>query len=125
LDLIHILVDFIWTLLYKFELLKRQISIMAVPKQKVSRSRRGMRRSHDGIKKVVIAYDSVTGEPKLQHHISLKDGYYNSKQIIKPKIKGDKDATKADEGQATKVIEKKVNASKKKKENVEVTAKVK
>ncbi len=58
---------------------------MAVPKRKTSKSKRNMRRSHDGIKKVVIAYDSVTGEPKLPHHLSLKDGYYNGKQIIKPK----------------------------------------
>lgn len=69
---------------------------MAVPKRKTSKSKRNMRRSHDGIKKVVIAYDSVTGEPKLPHHLSLKDGYYNGKQIIKPK------ADKAASGIASK-----------------------
>lgn len=62
---------------------------MAVPKKKVSRSKRNSRRAHDGISKVSISFDSVTGEPKLPHHISLKDGYYNGKQLIKPKTKED------------------------------------
>lgn len=60
---------------------------MAVPKSKISKSKRNTRRAHDSIKKVVISYDSVTGEPKLPHHLSLKDGYYNGKQLVKPKVK--------------------------------------
>jgi large subunit ribosomal protein L32 len=60
---------------------------MAVPKQKTSRSKRNSRRAHDGISKVSISFDSVTGEPKLPHHLSLKDGYYNGKQMVKPKGK--------------------------------------
>ena len=60
---------------------------MAVPKSKISKSKRNMRRAHDGIKKVVISYDSVTGEPKLPHHLSLKNGYYNGKQLVNPKVK--------------------------------------
>jgi large subunit ribosomal protein L32 len=71
---------------------------MAVPKRKTSKSKRNMRRSHDGIKKVTIAYDSVTGEPKLPHHISLKDGYYNGKKVTKPKLeKIEPDAVKPKE----------------------------
>ncbi|WPX96739.1 50S ribosomal protein L32 [Candidatus Bandiella euplotis] len=58
---------------------------MAVPKRKTSKSKRNMRRSHDGIQKINIAYDSVTGEPKLPHHLSLTDGYYNGKKIVKTK----------------------------------------
>ena len=68
---------------------------MAVPKQKTSRSKRNSRnsrRAHDKISKVSISYDSVTGEPKLPHHLSLKDGYYNGKQMVKPKLK-EKDET--------------------------------
>ena len=63
---------------------------MAVPKKKVSKSRRNQRRAHDSIKKVHIAFDSVTGEPKLPHHVSLSDGYYKGKQMVAQKEKKDK-----------------------------------
>ena len=56
---------------------------MAVPKSKVSVSKRGSRRSHDGLKKINFSFDKKSGGIKLPHHISL-DGYYNNKQIIKP-----------------------------------------
>lgn len=56
---------------------------MAVPKKKVSNSRRNNRRSHDAIKKINLVVDSKTGEYKLPHHISLKDGYYNGKKVFK------------------------------------------
>jgi len=81
---------------------------MAVPKQKTSRSKRNSRRAHDGISKVSISYDSVTGEPKLPHHLSLKDGYYNGKQMVKPKLK-EKDETDIDSAKssAPKVAEEK------------------
>lgn len=55
---------------------------MAVPKKKTSKSKRNMRRSHLAIKPVNVVVDSVTGEYKLPHHISLKDGTYNGKQVI-------------------------------------------
>ena len=55
---------------------------MAVPKRKVSKSRRNKRRSHHAIKPVNIAFDSTTGEAKLPHHISLEDGYYKGRQIF-------------------------------------------
>lgn len=55
---------------------------MAVPKRKVSKSRRNMRRAHDSIKAINITFDSKTGEPKLPHHISLTDGYYNGRQVF-------------------------------------------
>jgi large subunit ribosomal protein L32 len=58
---------------------------MAVPKKKTSTSKRNMRRSHDALKKTNIVTDSKTGEYKLPHHVSLKDGFYKGKQIIKPK----------------------------------------
>lgn len=56
---------------------------MAVPKKKVSKSRRNNRRSHDSLNKVNISVDSKTGEYKLPHHVSLKDGYYNGKKVFK------------------------------------------
>ena len=74
---------------------------MAVPKSKVSKSKRNTRRAHDGIKKVTISYDSVTGEPKLSHHLSLKDGYYKGKQLVKPKVKNKEDGDDKKEKDAT------------------------
>jgi large subunit ribosomal protein L32 len=55
---------------------------MAVPKKKTSKSKRDMRRSHHALKSVNFVVDSTTGELKLPHHVSLKDGYYNGKQVI-------------------------------------------
>lgn len=58
---------------------------MAVPKKKTSVSKRNMRRSHHALKAVNVVVDSKTGEYKLPHHISLKDGYYNGKLVMKTK----------------------------------------
>lgn len=77
---------------------------MAVPKKKISKSKRNSRRAHDGINKISISFDSVTGEPKLPHHISLKDGYYNGKQLIKPKVKGDNKESENTKEEDTKKI---------------------
>lgn len=60
---------------------------MAVPKRKTSPSRRGNRRAHDSLKSITIVFDKTTGEPKLPHHVSLTDGYYNGKKIFTPKSK--------------------------------------
>ncbi|RST66652.1 50S ribosomal protein L32 [Candidatus Aquarickettsia rohweri] len=77
---------------------------MAVPKKKISKSKRNSRRAHDGINKISISFDSVTGEPKLPHHISLKDGYYNGKQLIKPKTKEDNKESENTKEEDTKKI---------------------
>lgn len=58
---------------------------MAVPKKKVSRSRRGMRRSHDTLKPTHVQEDQHTGEFKRRHHIDLKSGQYRGRQVIAPK----------------------------------------
>lgn len=55
---------------------------MAVPKSKKSKSRRGMRRSHDALKPQIASLDSNSGSVRRSHHIDLKDGYYNSRQVI-------------------------------------------
>lgn len=54
---------------------------MAVQKSKKSRSRRGMRRSHDALSSRTLAQDSVTGETHLRHHVS-PDGYFKGRLII-------------------------------------------
>lgn len=54
---------------------------MAVQQSKVSRSRRNMRRSHDGLSKPTLSVDSSTGETHRRHHIS-PEGYYRGRQVI-------------------------------------------
>ena len=63
---------------------------MAVQKSRVTRSRRGMRRSHDGLSKPTLAADKVTGETHRRHHVS-PEGYYKGRQVI------DKSVTVEDE----------------------------
>lgn len=54
---------------------------MAVQKSKVTRSRRGQRRSHDALKKPTLSIDSTTGETHRRHHVTA-DGFYRGKQVI-------------------------------------------
>ena len=58
---------------------------MAVPKRKTSKSRRDKRRSHHKIVSANIAEDKKSGEYRLSHHIDLKTGQYNGRQILDPK----------------------------------------
>ena len=57
---------------------------MAVPKRKTSKSRRNKRRSHHRISSVNIVEDKRSGEFRLSHHVDLKTGLYNGKQIRDP-----------------------------------------
>jgi len=58
---------------------------MAVPKRKTSKARRDKRRSHHKIDRINIVEDKKSGEFRLSHHIDLKTGLYNGKQILDPK----------------------------------------
>mgnify|MGYP001313914970 FL=1 len=58
---------------------------MAVPKRKTSKSRRDKRRSHHKIKFANIIEDKKSGEFRLSHHVDLKTGLYNGKQVFEPK----------------------------------------
>jgi large subunit ribosomal protein L32 len=58
---------------------------MAVPKRKTSKARRNKRRSHDRISSINIVEDKKSGEYRLSHHVDLKTGLYNGKQILDPK----------------------------------------
>jgi large subunit ribosomal protein L32 len=60
-------------------------SPMAVPKRKVSPSRRGMRRSADALRKPTYVEDKDSGELRRPHHIDLKTGMYKGRQVLKPK----------------------------------------
>lgn len=55
---------------------------MAVPKQKKSKSRRNMRRSHDAISAQAYREDKQTGEYGRPHHVDLKTGMYRGRQIL-------------------------------------------
>ena len=59
---------------------------MAVQKSKVTRSRRGMRRSHDGLTTTALSVDAATGETHRRHHVS-PDGYYKGRQVIDKSVK--------------------------------------
>jgi len=54
---------------------------MAVQKSRVSRARRGQRRSHDALTGPTLSTDPTTGELHRRHHIT-KEGYYRGKQVI-------------------------------------------
>jgi large subunit ribosomal protein L32 len=54
---------------------------MAVQKNRKTRSKRGMRRSHDALSNPTLAVDATTGEVHRRHHIS-PDGFYRGKQVI-------------------------------------------
>ncbi|MEO1197635.1 MAG: 50S ribosomal protein L32 [Pseudomonadota bacterium] len=55
---------------------------MAVPKRKVTPSRRGKRRSADALKQPTYVEDKESGELRRPHHIDLKTGMYRGKQIL-------------------------------------------
>jgi len=54
---------------------------MAVQKSRKTPSRRGMRRSHDALRKPALSIDPTTGETHRRHHVSA-DGYYRGKRVI-------------------------------------------
>lgn len=54
---------------------------MAVQQNKKTRSRRGMRRSHDALTGPTLSVDPTTGERHRRHHVSA-DGFYRGKKVI-------------------------------------------
>ncbi|OGI41116.1 MAG: 50S ribosomal protein L32 [Candidatus Muproteobacteria bacterium RBG_16_64_10] len=57
---------------------------MAVQKSRVSPSRRGMRRSHDSLKKSALSIDKTSGEAHRRHHVTA-DGYYRGRKVLETK----------------------------------------
>ena len=51
---------------------------MAVPKSKISNSKRGMRRSHLRLKGKNFIEDKESGEMRLSHHVDMTTGTYLS-----------------------------------------------
>ena len=58
---------------------------MAVPKKKVSRMKRGQRRSADALVAPIYVEDKDTGNLRRPHHIDLKSGKYRNKQVLRVK----------------------------------------
>ncbi len=54
---------------------------MAVQKDRVTRSRRGMRRAHDALSNPTLSIDSTTGETHRRHHVT-KSGHYRGRKVI-------------------------------------------
>ncbi len=54
---------------------------MAVQKSKKTRSRRGMRRSHDALRGSTLSIDQTSGESHLRHHVT-PDGFYRGKKVV-------------------------------------------
>ena len=55
---------------------------MAVPKSKIIRSRRGMRRSHDALVAVNPNECTNCGELKRAHHVCASCGHYDDRDVI-------------------------------------------
>lgn len=56
---------------------------MAVPKRKVSKSRRGMRRSHDALKMKGVSTCPRCKSAKLPHRVCPHCGHYKTVEVIK------------------------------------------
>jgi large subunit ribosomal protein L32 len=55
---------------------------MAVQKSRKSRSRRGMRRSHDALtSSAELSTDELSGEKHLRHHVTA-DGFYRGRKVV-------------------------------------------
>ena len=54
---------------------------MAVQQNKKTRSRRGMRRSHDSLSGPTLSVDQTTGETHRRHHVSA-DGFYRGRKVV-------------------------------------------
>ena len=54
---------------------------MAVQQNKKTRSRRGMRRSHDSLRGPTLSVDETSGENHRRHHVTA-DGFYRGKKVV-------------------------------------------
>ena len=54
---------------------------MAVQKSKKTRSRRGMRRSHDALSAATLSVDETSGETHRRHHVTA-DGFYRGNKVV-------------------------------------------
>jgi large subunit ribosomal protein L32 len=57
---------------------------MAVPKKKVSKSRRDLRRSHHALAASAHGECPNCGELKRPHHVCAACGYYDGREVTEP-----------------------------------------
>ena len=55
---------------------------MAVPKSKITRSKRNMRRSHDKLSAAAYNECANCGELKRPHHVCSACGHYGDREIV-------------------------------------------
>ena len=67
---------------------------MAVPKRKVTRSKRDMRRSHLALVASTVTECSNCGELKRPHHVCAACGHYDGREVMvaKPDADAEDDA---------------------------------
>jgi large subunit ribosomal protein L32 len=58
---------------------------MPVPKKRVSRARRDLRRAHDFLTRTYAIICPSCGEPVLRHRVCMSCGQYRGKQVIQNK----------------------------------------
>ncbi len=54
---------------------------MAVQQNKVTRSKRNKRRTHDSLKTPTLTLDEYSGEMRRRHHVSA-DGFYKGRKVV-------------------------------------------
>lgn len=64
---------------------KTKAKKMAVPKSKISKSRRGQRRSHDAISAAAHQECPNCGELKQPHHVCPSCGFYGEREVVAAK----------------------------------------
>ncbi|SDG94013.1 50S ribosomal protein L32 [Roseospirillum parvum] len=55
---------------------------MAVPKKKVSKSKRNMRRAHDALPAASYGECANCGELKRPHHVCPACGHYDGREVV-------------------------------------------
>ena len=67
---------------------------MAVQQNRKTPSKRGMRRSHDALRKPTLSEDPTTGTRHLRHHVG-PDGFYRGREIIPAEITTEEEGEEA------------------------------
>ncbi len=65
---------------------------MAVQQNHTSRSKRGMRRSHDALSAASLSIDPTSKEVHMRHCVT-PGGFYRGKQVIVNKVENDEEAS--------------------------------
>jgi len=60
---------------------------MALPKRRHSKSRRDKRRTHDSLTSQPASLCPQCNQPKLNHRICQKCGYYKGRKVVDIKVK--------------------------------------